>query len=182
MVNWLFVGLAAGVVYAGILVFFLARSRWTAAALGVALANFLYVLLHLVAPFRGPLDPHYEGYRAGLFDVAPGPAVSLVAGAIVVGALTAACLALLNRPGRGMAFIAGVDVLLLITIALPEALDGLRHTDQYRIELGEYLQIPGLFAVAILGLIFCLPLVLSVVWSVRRVRMHGGVSLVAGQG
>lgn len=170
MVNWVYVGLTAAAVYATVLGVFMARRQWTAAALGVALANFLYVLLHLVAPFRGVLDPHYVGYRAGVFDVAPGIMVTLVTGTLVAAALAAGCIALLNRPGRPMAFVAGVDSLLLLTIGLPELLDGLRAPGQYRIELGEYLQIPGLIAVALGGVMFCLPLVLSIVWSARRIR------------
>ena len=75
-VNWLHVGLAAGGVYALVFAAFAARRQWTWLAMGVALANFAFVLLHLVAPFRGLLDPGYAGYRAGMLQIAPGPWVS----------------------------------------------------------------------------------------------------------
>ena len=169
--NWMHVGLMAGAVYAAVLAACLVRRRWTWAGLGVALSNAAYVALHLVAPFRGVLDPGYAGYRAGLFDVPAGPWVTLVTGAIVLGALAAACIALLARQGPAMAVIAVVDALLLLTIGLPEAVDGLRAPHAYRIELGEYLQVPGLLAVAIGVSLFCLPLVASIVWSVRRLRL-----------
>jgi hypothetical protein len=60
-----------------------------------------------------------------------------------------------------------------VTIGLPEFLGGLLAPERFRIELGEYLQIPGLLAVAIGGVVFCLPLVLSLVWSARRIRPAG---------
>ncbi|MCB1569463.1 MAG: hypothetical protein KDI69_11690 [Xanthomonadales bacterium] len=170
MTNWLHVGLAAGLVYAGVLGFFAAKRQWTWAAMGVALANFLYVLLNLVAPFRGVLDPGYAGYKMGLLQIAPGVWVTVVAGSIVVAALIAACLALLARPGRGMVYIAIADTALLLLIGLPELVSGLMDHQAYRIELGEYLKIPGLVAVLISGALFCLTLVLSIVWSTRRMR------------
>lgn len=179
--NWLHVALAAGLVYAGVFAYFAAKRQWTWAAMAVALANFLYVLLNLAAPFRGLFDPGYAGYKVGLLQIAPGPLVTLVTGAIVVAALTAACLALLNRPGRGMVFIALFNTLLLLAIGLPELLNGLMAPKAYRIELGEYLQIPGLLAVLLVNGLLCLPLLFSVTWSARRMRprITGDVASVA---
>jgi hypothetical protein len=168
--DWLNLGLLAGAVYLVILGAFAAQRRWTWAAMGVALANFLFVLLHLMAPFRGALDPGYAGYRAGMLHAEPGLQVTLLSGTIVVAALASACLALRSRPGRGMVFIAVVDALLLVTIGLPELLAGVSAPEAYRIELGEAFQLPGAAAVAALGLLLCLPLVLSIVWSARRTR------------
>lgn len=168
--EWLHVGLAAGVIYTAVLGAFAVPRQWTWAAMGVALANFAYVLLHLVAPFRGLLDPDYAGYRAGVLRLAAGPGVTLVTGAIVVAALTSACLALRPRPGPHMAVIALVDGFLLVAIGLPELIGGLAAPEAYRISLGEYLTVPGLAAVAAIGAGLCVPLVLSIVWSARRMR------------
>lgn len=178
-VNWLYVGIAAGSVYLAVAIWFATKRRWTWAAMGVASANFVFVLLNLVAPFRGVLDPEYRGFNVGVFHVPPGLTVTLVSGAIVAASLASSCFALLNRPGWRMVFIAVVDSVLLITIGLVEVLDGLRAPDAYKIELGEYLQIPGVVAVLIIGSVFCLPLVLSIVWSGRRTGpvaegAHGG--------
>jgi len=167
-VNWLYVGTGAVLAYLAVAVWCAAQRRWTWAAMGVASANFFYVLLNLAAPFRGVLDPEYRGYNVGVFHVAPGLVVTLVSGTIVAAALASTCFALLNRPGWRMVFIAIVDAVLLITIGLPEVLDGLRAPGDYRIELGEYLQIPGIVAVLIIGLLFCLTLGASIVWSARR--------------
>lgn len=167
-VNWLYVGFAAALVYLGILAWCATKRRWTWAAMGVAATNFFFVLLNLVAPFRGVLDPEYRGYSVGLFQVAPGPMVTLVAGTIVAASLACACFALLNRPGWRMSFIAIVDFALLTTIGLVEVIGGLRAPEAYRIELGEYLQIPGMVAVCIVAALFLLPLILSIIWSMRR--------------
>lgn len=168
--NWWNLGLLASVVYVAILAVFVARWQWTWAGMGVAAANFAFVLLHLMAPFRGVLDPSYAGYRAGLLQVDPGPLVTLVTGGIVAAALACACLALRARHGPGMVFIAVVDALLLLTIGLPELISGLGAPAAYRIELGESFQLPGTAAVLVGGLLFCLPLVPSIVWSARRTR------------
>ena len=169
-VNWLYVGLAAGLVYLAVAVWFAAKRQWTWAAMGVALTNFFYVLLNLVAPFRGVLDPDYRGFNVGVLNVSSGLMVTFVSGAIVATALGSTCFALLNRPGTRMAFVAIVDTVLLVVIGLPALLGGLRAPDTFKIELGEYLQIPGIVAVLIVGSLFCLPLALSIVWSVRRIR------------
>lgn len=166
--NWLHVGLGAGAIYLALFVWFAIKRQWTWAAMGVALTNFFYVLLNLAAPFRGVLDPAYRGYNIGLYSVDPGPMVTLVSGTILAAALASACFALLNRPGWRMMFIAVVDSLLLLTIGLVEVIDGLGSPGDYKIELGEYLQIPGLVAVGIIGIIFFVPLVLSIKWSWSR--------------
>lgn len=168
--HWLLVALMAGLVYASVFAYFAARRQWTWAAMAVAMANFMYVLLNLAAPFRGIFDPGYAGYKVGLLHIAPGPLVTLVSGGIVAAALMAAGLALLNRPGRGMVFVALVGTLLLLAIGLPELLNGLMAPEAYRIELGEYLQVPGLLAVLLGSALLCVPLLFSVVWSARRMR------------
>lgn len=168
--NWLHIALMAGLIYAGVFAYFTAKRQWTWAAMTAAMANFMYVLLNLAAPFRSIFDPGYAGYKVGLLQIAPGPFVTLVSGGIVVAALAAACVALLNRPGRGMVFVALVGTLLLLAIGLPELLDGLMAPEAYRIELGEYLQVSGLLAVLLSSALLCLPLLFSVVWSARRMR------------
>lgn len=179
--NWLHVALAAGLVYASVFAYFAAKRQWTWPAMGVALANFLYVLLNLAAPFRGLFDSGYAGYNVGLLHIAPGAWVTVISGGIVAAALAAACLALLDRPGRGMAFIALTDTLLLLLVGLPELSSGLIAHEAYRIELGEYLQIPGLLAVLLSSGLLCLPLMLCIAWSARRMRprMTGPIEVSA---
>lgn len=168
--NWQYLTAAAGLIYLAVLTVFIAKRQWTWSAMGVAIGNFFYVLLHLAAPFRGALDPNYVGYNAGLLTVAAGPMVTFVAGGIAIAALASACIALLNRPGPRMAIITITDTLLLSVIALPSLLEGLKAPDEMRIELGEYLQIPGIAAVLIVGSLFVLPMVAGIIWSARRVR------------
>ena len=170
LMNWLHVSLGALAVYLGVLVYFYRTGSPTRAGIGVALANFLFVLLNLAAPFRGVIDSGYAGYRVGLFDVDPGFMVTLVSGGIVVAALAAACLALRNVRGPGALFVLVVDAALLVLIGLPETISALSNPGDYRIELGEYLQIPGLVAAVIVVALFTVPLLLSVRWAARRAR------------
>ena len=97
-INWLWVALAAGLVYLGIFAFFLAKRQWTWAALGVALANFFWVLPNLVAPFRGALDPGYRGYAMGAIQLSPGIQVTIVTGAIIALAMIAAAVRAVESP------------------------------------------------------------------------------------
>jgi len=169
-INWLYVGLSAFVVYLAIFGYFLSKKKWTRAGIGVALANLLMVMLNLVAPFRGVLDPHYAGYNIGLIHIEPGAWVTVVSGLIVVCALASACIAVLNLRGRAMVFVAVVDSMLLLLIGLPILIEGLANSADFRIELGEYLFIPGIVAVLVSAMLFTVPLAASVIWSTRRIR------------
>jgi hypothetical protein len=145
-VNWLYVALAAFAVYAAILGYFIAKRRWTLAGLGVAAANMMFVLVNLVAPFRGLMDPDYAGYSLGLLHAEPGIMVTLIAGSIV-------------------------DLALLGLIGIPMLLEALSAPSEFSIQLGEYLAIPGLVAVGIAALLLMAPLVGSAIWSARRIRV-----------
>lgn len=169
-INWLFVGLPVFIVYLSIFIYFVKKRQWTRAGLGVGLANMLIVVLNLVAPFRGVLDPAYLGYNVGLLHIPPGFGVTIVAGSIVALALASACIAVQNLRGRPMLLVAIVDTALLLLIGLPVMVTGFLNVSDYKIELGEYLFIPGIVAVLISVVLFTLPLAASVFWSTRRIR------------
>jgi len=169
-INWLYVGLLAFIVYVGIFTYFVLKRRWTWVGLGIGLGNLLVVLLNLVAPFRGVLDPDYLGFNLGLIHVAPGILVTVVSGSIVIGCLASACFAVLNLRGRTMVIVAFIDLVLLILVGLPVLVDGLANPAESKIQLGEYLVIPGMVSVIISGLLFTLPLLAGVVWSAKRMR------------
>ena len=78
-----------------------------------------------------------------------------------------------------MALIALLDIVLLLVIGLPETLSGLMAPESYRLELGEYLQVPGLLAVVMVGALLCLPLIYSVIWSSRRMQPRPAGNRVA---
>ena len=179
-INWLHVGIIALLIYAGIFGYFLSKRRWTRAALGVGLANMLIVLLNLVAPFRGVFDPAYLGYNVGILHIAPGIGVTVVAGSIVIGALTAACLAVLNSPGRSMRLLAIIDSALLLLIGIPVMISGFADPSAYQIQLGEFLFIPGIVAVLISIALFTIPLFASVIWSYRRISVDGAAEITNG--
>lgn len=171
-INWLYVGLAALAVYGAIFGFHVSRGAWTRSGLFVGIANMAFVILNLVAPFRGVLDPNYAGYRMGLLEVAPGIWVTLISGLIVAGALAAACVAVRNFEGRPLLVLIAVDLALLILIGLPEAFAAISNPEAFAIHLGEYLQINGWVAASVVTLIFAAPLTYSTVWGVRRLRMR----------
>ncbi|MBO6575047.1 MAG: hypothetical protein JJ896_06520 [Rhodothermales bacterium] len=173
-INWLYVGLAAFAVYAVIFGRALKKKALTRTGLAVGLGNMLYVVLNLVAPFRGVLDPSYAGYRAGVFDISPGWMVTLVSGSIVVLALTGACLAVRGGRGRRMVLLAAVQVFLLGTIGIPEMISVMADIDQYVIELGEYLRIPGAVAGGLVIGLLVAPPALGLVWSLRRISPESG--------
>lgn len=169
-INWLYPGFAAFVVYFSIFGFFVSKRRWTRAGLGVGLANMILVSMNIVAPIRGVLDPDYLGYHIGLIHVDPGVWVTITAGSIVVLALSSACFAALNLRGRAMAFVAVVDSAFLILIGFPVMYEGLANSADFKIQLGEYLFIPGMIAVLISAMLLVVPIAASVVWSAKRIR------------
>ena len=169
-INWLYPGFAAFVVYFSIFGFFVSKRRWTRAGLCVGLANMILVSMNIVAPIRGVLDPDYLGYNIGLIHVDAGIWVTVTAGSIVVLALLSACFAALNLRGRAMAFVAIVDTVFVILIGLPVTYEGLANSADFKIQLGEYLFIPGMIAVLISAMLLLVPIVASVVWSAKRIR------------
>lgn len=156
-------------VYLLVFGYFVWQRRWTWTALGVGVLNLVLAFIPSVAPFRGALDPNYAQFVYGLIQVPPGFGVTLVAGTITLAGLAAACFAVYYQSGKPMLFVAIVDALLWLNLALPTVMDVLKNgPDSAIIQLGEYLTIPGLVAVLII-LLFLLPLGLSAYWAMKRI-------------
>ena len=166
--NWLWVALLSFLVYGSIIVYCLRRKRWTRGGLGVALVNLLIVFMNSVAPIRGWVDPNYLGFSVGFIRVAPGAGVTLVSGAFFVGALACACIALLDKMGKPMLFVALFDGLFALNMGSALLVGLVRSPEQIRIQLGEYLTIPPLPATLVSLGLFVLPLVASALWAARR--------------
>jgi hypothetical protein len=153
------------------------RGRWNVGAMFVATVNLLIAGLNSVAPFRGPLDPGYIGYTFGWFSAGRGLAVTAVAGSILLATGVAACLAARNRRGPGMAWVAAVDAVLcasLVGALLAERL----NLENFKLQFGEYLTIPGLVGLATIVSLIVLPLGASTLWAFRRrTRAHSQSSL-----
>lgn len=168
-VNWSYVGFTVMGVCALVFVAFALKRQWTIAALLVALLQMPIALVNSAAPFRGALDPTYPGYIQGLVHADKGIEVALFAGAMLLGGLACACIALLNRAGPRNYFIVGFDALLLLTLA-PASLSGVaeRGLQGSRVEFGHYLQFGGLAAFLFEFGLLLAPPAIGLLWAWRR--------------
>ena len=110
--NWLIVAWISFFVYGSIFAYGLVQKRWTKAGLLVAVFNLFVAFMNSVAPVRGWADPDYFGFSLGFLRMPQGPGVTLVSGSIFIGAIATFSIALLNKTGRPMAFVALFDGLL----------------------------------------------------------------------
>ena len=166
--NWLWVAAASAVLYGSLFVVCLARRRFSAGGLGVAVANLFVAFLNSVAPIRGWADPDYLGFSFGFIRVEQGPGVTLVSGSIFVLAVASFCIALLDRRGAAMWVVVITDGLLAANIGVALAYGLITQPGSAKIQLGEFLTIGPLPATLILIGLFVLPLGFASMWAVRR--------------
>lgn len=171
-INWAWFALAVSAPLLAVWTLAARRARAGAPAAFIGLAHLLVAGLHSAAPVRGYLDPDYVGYGFGLLAADRGLAVTLVAGTVWIVAALGAFLAL-SRARLAMAFVALSSGAFAAIIGAPLALDLLTDPDASKIQLGEYLTIPGLAAVGLLLVLLVLPFLVGVVWAGRRVLSRG---------
>jgi hypothetical protein len=167
-INWAWValGVSAGLLLVWTLV--ARRAKAGAPAAFVGLAHLIVAGLHSAAPVRGYFDPQYVGYGFGLLSADKGLAVTLVAGAVWLVAVLGAFLSL-ARARVAMAFVALSSLAFAVIVGAPLVRDLLITPDASKLQLGEYLTIPGLAAISLLLVILVLPFVIGFVWAGRRV-------------
>ncbi len=167
-INWAWValGVSAGLLLVWTLV--ARRAKAGAPAAFVGLAHLIVAGLHSAAPVRGYFDPQYVGYGFGLLSADKGLAVTLVAGAVWLVAVLGGFLSL-ARARVAMAFVALSSLAFAVIIGAPLVRDLLITPDASKLQLGEYLSIPGLAAIGLLLVILVLPFVIGFVWAGRRV-------------
>lgn len=156
--NWLLIGLPLAGFYLVWFGFLLYKRKYNKPLLYFALAQLPYLLLNVVAPFRGAFDAEYAGYTMGWIQLPKGMIVPLVVGAIVISCFLLATKALSNKMNMkwwGFAFV--VNLLLSIFAAFPVFLDVITNLSDFRLELGEYLQISGVWVALVIFLILVLP-------------------------
>jgi hypothetical protein len=167
MQNWM---VLAGVLLGSALALFfwnVWKRRWTAAALAVGTLNLAIAAMNVAAPVRGLLDPAYRGYRFGLLAADRGPLVTLAAGLVLVGAAASAAIAVANRRGAPMLWVAFVDAALLANLAAGFAAAA-REGSGFEIQFGEYLRIPSGPGLVLMIVVFLVPLALAALWALRR--------------
>lgn len=143
--NWLIVGLPLAAFYIIWFAYLIFKRNYDKQMLFFALAHLPYLFLNVVAPFRGILDADYAGYNIGLLSIPQGILVPLVVGPIVVLSFIIATKALQRKMEKWWKTALLLNLALLITIALPVLVEIIVNSGEYRIELGEYLQVSGPF-------------------------------------
>jgi hypothetical protein len=167
-INWAWVALGVSAVLLLVWTLVARRAKAGAPAAFVGLAHLIVAGLHSAAPVRGYFDPQYVGYGFGLLSADKGLAVTLVAGAVWLVAVLGAFLSL-ARARVAMAFVALSSLAFAVIIGAPLVRDLLITPDASKLQLGEYLTIPGLAAISLLLVILVLPFVIGFVWAGRRV-------------
>lgn len=167
-INWAYEALGVSAVL--LLVWLVAafRARAGAPAAFVGFVHLLVAGLHSAAPIRGYLDPDYEGYGFGLLQAAPGLDVTITAGSVWIAALLGAFLAL-SKARLAMAWVAVSSAAFAVIIGAPLVRDVLNNAEASKVQLGEYLTIPGVAAIALLLVVLVVPFVIGVFWAAGRV-------------
>lgn len=171
-INWAWVALGASAVLLLVWTLVARRAKAGAPAAFVGLAHLIVAGLHSAAPVRGYLDPQYVGYGFGLLTADQGLAVTITAGAVWVVAVLGAFLAL-AKARAAMAFVALSSLAFAVIIGAPLVRDLLITPDTSKLQLGEYLTIPGMAAIGLLLAILVLPFVIGFVWAAQRVLKRG---------
>lgn len=135
----------------------LTKKQFNRALLLFGIAHVPYLLINLVAPFRGIMDPDYAGYSFGLWNLPQGPLVPLVVGTIVISCILIITKSWLNQMEKMWKLTFAVDLLLTITIAAPILIGILIDPDGARIQLGEFLTLSGYVVALIILLVFSGP-------------------------
>ena len=166
--NWLYLGFA---IWAAIWICFVVvarRAEWSGLALFVGLAHMIIAMLNSVAPFRGALDPNYEGFRFLVLRVDPGIAVTAVAGSLFLASFGSALIAIQNRGGPTMRVVEVWSAVLAVTLGIPLFVGLFTDPTSFSINLGEYASIPWYLAFPLLIGLVVFPFALAVPWAHRR--------------
>lgn len=167
-INWAYEALAVSAVLLAIWLVVAFRAKAGAPAAFIGFVHLLVAGLHSAAPVRGYLDPAYEGYGFGLLQAAPGLDVTLVAGAVWLAALLGAFLAL-SKARPAMAYVALSSAAFAVIIGAPLVKDVLKDAGASKVQLGEYLTIPGVAAIGLLLVVLVVPFVIGFFWAAGRV-------------
>jgi hypothetical protein len=165
--NWGTFGII-GIATLFVLVFVIARRGWSPIGLVVATSNWLVASLHVVAPFRGLMDPSYVGYSFGLLSAERGWRVTALAGSVLIGAAVSAAIAARNSRGPIMAVVAIFNGVVLLVFGIPLIQRGLTEPSRYVMQFGEFLTVPPMIALPVTLILVLVPTLLGIWWSIRR--------------
>ena len=177
---WIYVGGSVMALSGLAFLFCLWHRQWSWAGLVVGLAHLGIVWLNAAAPFRGFFDADYFGYQFGFFRADPGLGVTLLAGSLVIAAMSSACLAARNGRGHSMLIVTGTSILFAWNLLLPMLYDLLSDPSGIEIQLGEFLTIPAFITLPLLLLVFVGPFVYGIRWSWHRALASDGTAEPTG--
>ena len=167
--NWLIIGIPLLIFYLIWTGYLMSKRKFNKSLLVIAFAHLPYLLINVVAPFRGALDPEYAGYVFGWIQVPPGPGVTAVVGTIVLCSFIILTKSLKNELEKMWSFTLVFDLTLFIMAVFPNLLDIFKEPTSMNIMLGEYLTIPSVVTIPIILLLFAFPMVYSIYYSARNV-------------
>ena len=165
--NWGTFGVI-GIATLFVLVFVIARRGWSPIGLVVATSNWLVASLHVVAPFRGLMDPSYVGYSFGLLSAESGWRVTALAGSVLIGGALSAGIAARNSRGPIMAVVAIFNGVVLVVFGLPLIRRALTDPSRYVMQFGEFLTVPPMIALPVTLSLVLVPALLGIWWGTRR--------------
>lgn len=133
-----------------------------------SLPHFAIAALNGAAPVRALADPAYLGWSFGLISTQQGWRVTLMAGGIFVVAMFCAWLALSARRGAILYVMAAFDAFILVVLGWPLARAAAVAPESFKLQAGEYFTIPSYAGIAAVAVIIVIPLVLTMIWALRR--------------
>lgn len=171
---WPAIGIVTGGAAVAVFIAGLVRRRWDWTGLYVAVGCLAMTLLHMVAPFRGTLDPEYPGYSLGLLRLEGGIAVGIVAGGVYLLSFAAMTSAIRNRSGPAVLPVAALSTLVLLTIGGYMLFGLVGFVPPFRLQLGQYFQLQPLPATLLAAVVILLPFAAGLRWSSRRAHLARG--------
>ena len=166
--NWLIIGLPLAAVYAIWFGYLIYNRAYSKELLFYSLAFLPYCFANVVAPFRGFFDADYAGYNIGWIHIPQGILVTLVAGSIAIFSLILASRGLQNRMKNLWVSSFVFTLFLSIFIALPVLIDIISDLSGFRLELGEYLQISGVWTALLVFVLFTGPTFYACILSGKK--------------
>lgn len=167
--TWLHFGFILFGAYAIWFIYLLRKKRSTRPLLWFGIAHIPYLLVNLVAPFRGFLDPNYAGYSFGLIELPAGILVPLVVGSIVVICFLIVSKSFTNQMDNWWTLAFGLDLLLVILVAAPLLFTILLDPGGNSIQLGEFLTLSGYVVAIIIFVLFSGPTLYALYYSGKKV-------------
>ncbi|MDJ0979067.1 MAG: hypothetical protein QNI87_11105 [Erythrobacter sp.] len=161
---WPYLAIGFGFVFA-VMVFTRALARkapfmgWLSATFLVLNASF-----NSAAPLRGVIDPTYSGYQYGMLSAQSGFAVTAIAGTVVVLFLLAAWIVTCGRVDRSFFVAAAILLLAGLNTLIPSLTDGATSV----FELGEFIRLEGIAALAAILSLTSLPLLIGGAWALSK--------------